>query len=586
MIENMRKYTGLMIVVFVLLLAGFLFTMGPTANSGGGGGMGSGPTVLEVHGRALDQQSYRRMGESTLELASEAGLHTYVNFLMVPDARQLQQAMQLMRYGYPNYYRTMGRNLTSQDFNRFIANRIIVQKTIEEMGIYASDEEVTETIKTSQRFSPDGKFNEADYATFVDKRLGKLGMTEKDLREIVRENLCLNELIQIIGGGLLAPRNAVSDQLEAQAQTVTLARIVFNRDDYVEKEKPTEEEIKAYWETHQDAYKTEEQRRINYILLTRPSEPEEKKAVPTPPLAADATPEQQVAHAAAETARLEAEAKAKGTQAELRAKAGKKLTKLINTIGDDIYNSEEDKKPLDFDVVLTKHEQKATKSALFTQADMPKEIAELNLRGNVNRGKSLAQAIFEDSFDKDPYDNVSDALPVGEHGWIIFTLEEVVEPELLDYAAARDKARAQLISENATKKVKEAAKAARDSIVELMKTGKGFDAAAKEKGLVPVQVGPFSMGGVPPKDEPSHRQLHQTASGLNPGEVSEPIDENDRSLFVYVDKREIEDTEESKRRIDFAIENNKGELMTLTFLNWINHQYAGAEVKGLSTEQQ
>jgi parvulin-like peptidyl-prolyl isomerase len=170
---------------------------------------------------------------------------------------------------------------------------------------------------------------------------------------------------------------------------------------------------------------------------------------------------------------------------------------------------------------------------------MPKEIAELNLRGNVNRGRSLAQAIFEDSFDKDPYDNVSDALPVGEHGWIIFTLEEVVEPELLDYAAARDKARAQLISENGTKKVKEAAKAARDSIVELMKTGKGFDAAAKEKGLVPVQVGPFSMGGVPPKDEPSHRQLHQTASGLNPGEVSEPIDENDRSLFVYVDKREI-----------------------------------------------
>ncbi len=120
MIENMRKYTGLMIVVFVLLLAGFLFTMGPTANSSGGG-MGSGPTVLEVHGRALDQQAYRRMGDSTLQLASEAGLHTYVNFLMVPDARQLQQAMQLMRYGYPNYYITMGRNLTSQDFNRFIA---------------------------------------------------------------------------------------------------------------------------------------------------------------------------------------------------------------------------------------------------------------------------------------------------------------------------------------------------------------------------------------------------------------------------------------------------------------------------------
>ena len=37
MIENMRKYTGLMVVVFVLLGAGFLFTMNDigTGNSGG-----------------------------------------------------------------------------------------------------------------------------------------------------------------------------------------------------------------------------------------------------------------------------------------------------------------------------------------------------------------------------------------------------------------------------------------------------------------------------------------------------------------------------------------------------------------------
>ena len=119
-----------------------------------------------------------------------------------------------------------------------------------------------------------------------------------------------------------------------------------------------------------------------------------------------------------------------------------------------------------------------------------------------------------------------------------------------------------------------------------MKSGKNFDEAAKEKGLVPVQVGPYSLGGVPPKDEPKHRELHQVASGLNPGEVSETIDESDRSLFIYVDKREIEDTEESKRQIDFGIENNKGQLMILTYLNWLNHQYAGAKVKGLATETQ
>ncbi|MBT8044874.1 MAG: SurA N-terminal domain-containing protein [Verrucomicrobiae bacterium] len=579
----MRKYTGLMVVVFILLGAGFLFTMNDIGTSSGGG-MGSGPTYLEAHGRALDQQEYRRMGENTLQLASEAGLHTYVNFLLVPDARQLQQAMQLMRYGYPNYFITMGRNLDTQDFNRFIANRIIIQKAIEEMGIYASDDEVTETIKSSQRFAPDGKFNEADYATFVDKRLGRLGMTEKDLREIVRENLCLNKLIEIIGGGLLAPRNAVRDQLEAQQQTITLARVVLNRDDFVEKENPTEEEIKAYWEVHQDQYKTDEQRRINYYLLDLPPAPEVKPPAPTPPLPADATEEQKKAHAEAEKARQEAEAKAKADLEEKRAKAGKELRKKINDVSQEIYDKMEDKLDLDFEKILTDRGEKITKTGLFTQAKMPKELAGLNLRGSVNQGKTLAQAIFEASNTKDQYDKVSDPLPVGDHGYIIFTLEEVVEPELLDYATARNKARAQLISENATKKVKEAAEKARTEILELMKSGKSFDEAAKEKGLVPVQVGPFSLSGIAPKNEPSYRQLHSTASGLNPGEVSEVINENDRSLFIYVEKREIEDTEESKGRIDFAIQNNKGELMILTFLNWLNHQYDDAEVKGLATE--
>jgi len=584
MIENMRKYTVLMAVVFVLLGAGFLFTMNNGTSSRGGGG---GTTVIEVYDRALDQQEYRRMGDSTLQLASEAGLGNYINFLMAPDIQQMQKAIQLSQYGY-NYYTMMGRNLTKQDYNRFVANRIILQHAMLEMGIYASEEEITETIKASQRFAPTGTYDASIYTTFTEKRLGKLGMTEKDLREIVRENLCLNKLINIVGGGLIAPRSGVSDLIDAQGQTVTLARIVFNRDDYVEKEKPTEQEIKAYWEVHQDAYKTEEQRRINYFLITIPKETEEKKEVtPVPtPLALNATEEEKVARAAADALKKKTDAEAKATKAEKRDLATKALKRQINVISQKIYDRIEEEKPLDFEGILTESKHTLVKTALFTQTKMPKELADLALRGSVNQGRTLAQHVFSVSQSTDPYDLISDPLPVGDDGWIIFTLEETIAPELLDFAAARVKARAQLIGENGTKKVKAAAKEARDAIVELMKSGKDFDAAAKEKGLVPVQVGPYSLGGIAPKNEPSHRQLHQTASGLNPGDISEPIDENDRSLFIYVDKREIEDTEGNKRRIDATMDNAKQQLMLLTYLNWINHQYLKAEVKSAADEQQ
>ena len=585
MIENMRKYTGLMAAVFILLAAGFLFTMNDISG-GGGGGMGSGPTVLEANGRILDQQEYRRMGDSTLQLASEAGLHLYVNFLIVPDAPQLQQAMQLLQYGYPNYYRTMGRNLKADDFNRFISNRIIIQQAMQSMGVRASDEEINTAIMSSPSFSSEGKFDNAKYASFIEKRLGRLGMTEKDLREIVHESLCLNKIIEIVGGGLLVPRQAAQDLLEAQMQAVSISRVVFNRDDFVEKEQPSEEEIKAYWDTHQDAYKTEEQRRINYVLLTLPPETQVKSSPATLP--ADATEEQKKAHAEAEQARLDAEAQVKAQLADKRAQDARSIQKEIDQIAQEIYDSEEEKKPLDFAAILTKRNHQIKETSLFSRSKLPKEIAALKLRGNFNKGKTIADFIFGHSTaSQDPYDLVSDALPVGEHGWIVFTLEEVVEPTLLDYTAARGAARAQLVSENGSIKVKEAAQAARAATAELVKSGKSFDEAATEQGLTPVQIGPStSKDRETQSKEPSYRLLHQKASGLNPGDLSESIDENDRSLFFYLISREVEDTEESKQRIESVISNGKNQIMMIAFLNWLQQQYQEADVKGLAVDGQ
>lgn len=579
MIENMRKYTGLMAIVFVLLGAGFLFTMNDIGGSRGGGG--SGPTMLEVYGESFDQSSYQKMGISTLQLASEAGLHSYINFLMAPDAAAIQQSVQLGAYGM-NYFSIAQRDLGDQDINRFIANRVILQKAMTDMGLYASDEEVTETLKSAPNFTNrSGKFDQAAYSLFIEKRLGRLGMTEQDLRDVVRESLCLNKLVSVVGGGLTPSRTTTKDIVEAQSQTVTLAKIVFNRDDFVEQEKPSEEEIKTYWEAHQDAYKTDEKRRISYILLNLPAEeeestpePEEKKDEAT---MTDAEKE-------ADKAKKEAEAKEKAEKAEKRRIAAKTLTKQITETYQAILDSESAKLPLDIAAIAKDQGHNLVQSELFTRASLPEAIKDLNLRGSSNRNRPLAEDIFGIANSDNAYDRVSDPLPVGENGWIIFTLEEIVEPVLLDYNAARNKARANLIGENATRKVKQAAKDQRLAILDAMKAGKSFDEAAKELKLTPVQVGPYSANGVQPKDEPSARQMHSLASGINPGEVSEPMDENDRSLFFYVDKRELEDNEQNKLQVDRAVDSGKIDLMIRTYLSWLKQQYVAADVKGYTVQ--
>ncbi|MFK7909414.1 MAG: SurA N-terminal domain-containing protein [Akkermansiaceae bacterium] len=573
----MRKYTGLMIVVFILLGAGFLFTMNDIGTGSGSGG-GSGPAVLEVYGQSIDEQEYYRRGDRTLQLASELGLHNYVNFLIIPDIQQLMQANQLMRMGYPNYYVTMSRNIGQQDLNRFIANRMTLQRSMGEMGLYASEEEVTDFLKTSPRFAPTGQYDAGEYASFVDKRLGRLGMTEKHLREVVRESLCLSKLIQLVGSGLTAPRSSVKDQLEARSQTVTLARVVLNRDDFVEKEDPTEEEIKTYWEAHKDAYKTEEQRRIAYILLDVPKD--ETKDDKKDDKAAEGTVESD-----AEKDRKAAEDAAKKTAEEEKKKARTAVMRKIEAVSDSIIQKINDKQELKLEEIVKQHGEALVRTELFTRSAPPEKLKGLVMRGGTSRGKSLTEEIFTMPMTSDKYDLVSKPLPVGENAWIIFRLDEVIEPVLLDYTAARGKARANLIGENATEKVKAAADEAREKISAALVEGKSFDDAAKELALTPVQVGPYSFDGIPPKNEPSHRQLHQTAQGLNPGQVSEAIHENDRSVIIFVEKREIEDTEENKNRIDSMVTGSKGEFMVRTFLNWRNTQFNEAKLSGPFTEK-
>jgi len=543
MIENIRKYTGLMAVVFVLLGAGFLFTM----NNGTSSSAGSGPTILEVYGQSLDRTAYQRMGESTLQISRELGLYQYSAFL------------------------------NAQDSTRFVANRIIVQKAFEDMGIYAGEDDVRKKLQTI--FASKGKYDEAAYNLFVEKRLGKHGMTQKDLRAIIAESLCLNQLIEIIGGGLMPSRTATQEQLEAQTQTITLAKIVFNRDDFVEKEDPSEEEIKSYWESHQDAFKTDEKRRISYVFLSLPEETQ-KKDDTTKTIAK--TDEEK----AAEKAKQEAKAKTAIAKSEKRRLAAKALTKEITDIYQDIIDSESAKKPLDFNAIISARKHTVIKTELFTRSTLPKELTGLTLRGSSNRNRPLGEDIFSTTMSKDAYNCVSDPLPVGDHGWIVFLLDEVVEPVLLDYTAARAKARAKLVSENGTKKVKQAAIDARTAILELMKAGKDFDTAAKEKGLTPIQVGPFSPTGKPPKDEPSARKFHELASRLNPGEISKTIDESNRSVFFLVEKRELEDTEANKLQLDFMVQRAQDELKYRTYQSWLNEEFSKAEVKGLATEQE
>ena len=129
---------------------------------------------------------------------------------------------------------------------------------------------------------PDGAYSQQTYNDFVTKRIGAFGLTEQDFIELVRDTLAARKLAEIIGGGLSADRTIAAQQVASRDQQVTiqLARVALSK--FQDELKPTDEELKAEWETTQDKYQTDRKIKISYLIAkpTYPELPKEEAKLP------------------------------------------------------------------------------------------------------------------------------------------------------------------------------------------------------------------------------------------------------------------------------------------------------------------
>ncbi|MBK1790548.1 peptidylprolyl isomerase [Persicirhabdus sediminis] len=523
----MRKYTGLMAFVFILLAAGFLFTM----NSGSNSSLTGGPALLTVNGQKFDQKTYQREGSSTIQLANAAMLYAYVQQLGV-DWQELR-----------------GGNLSAESTNQFIANRAITKAEAQKLGLYASDEAVTKFLHERSIFSMGGEFDQAAYNDFVSERLPRIGMRESDLLELFRDQLIFQQLVDLIGGNMQAPLDGFTTDFQSDQQLVTVEKITFDRDEFVKQQNPSEEEVKAFWEENRDRWLTDEQRKISYVIFNS-TLPEDKEG---------------------DAALSETEKEA------ARAEHVKQVNRNVELVSDQIDASH----GKEFKAAVESNGYKLTETELFTRGTVPAELM-VPVNSRDNKYRLLSDAIFDDAiWENTLYERVSDPISIGDKNFVIFQITERVEPQVKEFEAAKVQAKAELIAENADKAVADAAAAALASINEKVAAGKSFEDAAKELELEVVKVDTFGIrGGDRPQNENNPNLVFNAAKKLNPNQVSEVLTDRDRAFFIHLVKRELEDSESNRNQLEQAYETYNTSLSYYIFSNWLREQFAAAKVTG------
>jgi hypothetical protein len=544
MIEHLRKYTGLIIIVVALLFVGLAF-FGDNANLGQGNA--NDPPVLTVDGTSYSYSDLQKDGKSARRLAMSLYL---TDLLGATDAF------------------SMGDD--PQADQRFFVNRLILKQARDEFGVHPSDEDVAESRKTLFTLQgKDGTFDQERYNNVV-KNLGSLGMTEQDLLELLRDNLATRKLGAIIGGGLAVDRKIAEEQTATGEQQVSIqaARVALSK--FQESLKPTDEELKAAWETTKDKYQTERRVKVSYTIA-KPKYPEPEKVLPKLP---DTVTEE--AKKAAEKEAADKKAAEEAKLAEAKRGIDNELADTVDVFLQDLEASE----GKDFEKLATGNQWEFATTEMFPRTTVPPALA-INLRSASNP-RPVADLIFNLSIGTEVMTRFTDALPIADGAFLVARLDEEEVSREKTFEEAKDEVRADFIAKAASEALKKDADEKAAKIREGLAAGKPFADLAKELGLEPKAHGPFKstdkLDG-----EADTSILFETASLVDPGSLADPVLRPDGALFVFVEKRELVKDPARADRVENSLRGLAQSQQRIAFSAWMNDKLEATKLEQITT---
>ena len=262
MIENIRKYTGLMIVVLVLLFVGLVFL-----GDGVGNSMGSKP-VMKVAGQGISQKDFDR-NRATFDLPQS-----------LPNTHFLPRETRIVASHYLgdsviDFPQLMPGSIVAQMAQylqanpaapgKFIANRRNIQKAGIEYGVTPGPDEVESFVENVLFADPEGNYDQEAYSDFIKNRVSRLGGT-KGFNEYIRDLLTAQNLSKLLGGGISPEMEAVRAIYNTGKQVISGQQVALDAASYEGKISPTEEQLKEYYEENEANYNSDERRSVSYLF--------------------------------------------------------------------------------------------------------------------------------------------------------------------------------------------------------------------------------------------------------------------------------------------------------------------------------
>ncbi len=153
-------------------------------------------------------------------------------------------------------------NLPGQVFEELV-RRVLLAQAAQKMGVTVTPDEVRLAIAQIHVFQEKGRFSPERYRLI----LREMRILPADFEAQVKDQLLEAKLRHLLTTPIVATTNEVKERYQFENEALKVGYVKLAVDDFAAQVKPTEAELKKYFQAHQEAYRTPLRLKLLYYLL-------------------------------------------------------------------------------------------------------------------------------------------------------------------------------------------------------------------------------------------------------------------------------------------------------------------------------
>lgn len=168
---------------------------------------------------------------------------------------------------------TFGRDLSAgaksetEAYVPFILNLIILRHEAERLGIRPTSSEIADVVRNLETFRGPSGFDLQRYNNFTQNVLAPNGLGEEQIEQLIRDQLCLNRIIELVAAGAFPPESESKANYDEGYGKLFVSVIRLRSADFAKDVKVTDDDVQKYYEAHKAEFKSEERRKVEFVSL-------------------------------------------------------------------------------------------------------------------------------------------------------------------------------------------------------------------------------------------------------------------------------------------------------------------------------